>query len=182
MKSNQTVGYAMDLINRTVTASMPGRENIVVRLTDMHPNMREYATLFGIQSRLSNGAAIDKQDRKTGVIRSDAEMKALRHEALMQIADHLNSGAAEWDITRAAGTGPDTSGITLAAIMRALSKPGEPLSAADADAKVDAFALKHNLERKAAFGRIALIPEVADAIAAIKAERAGVVVSLTDLD
>jgi hypothetical protein len=167
MKSNQTVEYIASLAARTVTARMTGKADIVVSVSNMHAANVEFGLLFGIQSRLSNAAAIDKADKKTGIVRSAQEVIDLRHAALQQIADHLNSGSADWDVARAGG-GVDNSGLTMEAIARVYFKSDVNL----AEQKVTALADKKMVTRKEMLATYANIPDVAAMMGTIRAERA----------
>lgn len=180
MRQNQAIAYAINLQDQTVTATVRGRDPIIVHLASVSAENRLYAALHGIKQRVGDMGAVLRQDPKTGAILSDAEMDDLRYRRMSAIAAHLNSGATEWDQPRGDGE-RDTSGLTIAGIMRALSTPDSPVTEADANRKVDALAAKYGIERKAALARIAANEAVATAIAQIKAERAGAKVDLDEL-
>ena len=177
MRNNQAIAYAINVQDQTVTATVRGRDSITVYLANVSAENQLYAALHGIKQRVGDMGAVLRQDPKTGVILSDAEMDDLRYKRMSAIAAHLNSGATEWDQPRGDGGERDTSGLTIAGIMRALG-----CTEADANRKVDALAAKYGIERKAALARIAANKFVITAIAEIKAERAERAGAKVDLD
>lgn len=145
-------------------------------MQDMHPTIRERAAIHGMVQRIGDGGAVERK-APDGTLRTDAEMDGIKRYRMECLIAHYNSGTDQWNLQRAGGGGVDTSGLTIAGIMRALGCDTDA-----AERKVAAYMTKHGLERKATLTKLAVIPEVATAIAAIKAERAGDAPSLDDLD
>ena len=128
-------------------------------------NMRRGAAVGFADVRIVNAAAISR-NAPDGSIRSAAEMLKLKRERMEALIQHYESGTTEWRVKRAAGgEGRDTSGITLQAMKRVWP---------DKDCEALAWGLeqKRGITRREAYAEFAKTKQVAEAIAAIKAERA----------
>jgi hypothetical protein len=174
-KSNSIITHALEGAN--IRFFFRG-ESIGLLQPDMvSPSNRARAMLHGFVQRVGDGGAVEMR-APDGTLRTKDEMDTIKRTRIARLIEHYNSGAEDWNLDRAGGgSGPDTGGLTVAGIMRALGCDN-----AAAERKVTAFMERHGLERKGALAKLALIPEIANAISAIRAERAGVQVSLSDLD
>ena len=95
-------------------------------------------------------------------------MLALKREKMEALIQHYESGTTEWRVKRAAGgAGRDTSGITLQAMQRVWPDK-------DCEALAWRMEQKRGISRREAYAEFAKTRQVAEAIAAIKAERATV--------
>jgi hypothetical protein len=175
MKRNQSaIAMAINLATRTVSAVMPGRTPITVNLDTLSENNKLYAALYGISVRVNRAAAIERLD-ENGTMRSDAEMERLKYERMSAVAGHLNNPDNDsWEI-RARGEGGNES-LVVAALMRV-----KGVDETEAKAIIARFGVKHGIDAAAAAKRVGLIKEVGDMIATIRAERAGVSVSIDEL-
>lgn len=120
---------------------------------------RARAMMHGFEQRIRDAAALSV-DRDTGKSATPQE----KYEAARRIADHLMSGATEWNI-KAAPTRIDT-GLILQAMMRAL---GRDLEACEA--LLATTVAKRDVDRDGAAKIWAESKQVARAILEIRAER-----------
>ena len=163
--AKKTVTYGIDTTARRVTADIAGHGTIVVNLGSMSAANLEYAVYFGIQSRLSNAAAVERN--ADGRILTPEEMVRERFARMSAIAAHLNGGAEAWDLPRTSGGGADQSGLTIEAIARNYG-----WSVADTEGKIDRLAEKKGQTRKEVLAMYAGIPDVQRIMGEIRAERA----------
>lgn len=163
--AKKTVMYNIDTAARRVTADIAGHGVVSVSLDAMSEANRAYAVYFGIQSRLSNAAAIERNS--DGRILTPEEMVAERFARMSAIAAHLNGGAEEWDLPRSAGGGGDQSGLVIEAIARNYG-----WSVESTEAKITALAEKKGQSRREVLATYANIPDVARVMGDIRAERA----------
>jgi len=84
---------------------------LAVHLDRIHPNNLAYAALHGIKQRVGDAGALGF-DKELGRYATEEE----KFVAMRRIADHLMSGAADWDI-RAAGE--PKGGMLFGALTRA---------------------------------------------------------------
>lgn len=131
---------------------------------------RARAMMHGFEQRIRDAAALSV-DRETG---KSATPQA-KHDAALRIAEHLMSGATEWNMRVAANPGLDT-GLTLSAMMRALGK-----SLDEVEAIIAATMAKRGVERTPALKLWADSKQVAQAILDIKRERADKGADVDDL-
>jgi hypothetical protein len=135
--------------------------------SNMNTANLQRAQTHGMVQRIGDGGAVERIDKVTGLMRTDAEMDAIKKARIVQLIEHYNSGTAEWNLTRAAATGPDTSGLTIEAISRVYG-----WDTGTVDSKVTKMAEKKGISRREMLGTYANIPDVATMIGTIKAERA----------
>ena len=128
---------------------------------------RARAMAFGWQQRLADAGAVERTDRE-GVIRTDVEMNQLRYARIAALAAHYESGTEDWRLQPTREAGVD-AGLTLMAIMR-----WRGIDVDAANALVDGLATKREITRAEALRAFAQAKQVAEAMAAIKAERASV--------
>lgn len=131
---------------------------------------RARAMMHGFEQRIRDAAALSV-DRETG---RSATPQA-KHDAALRIAEHLMSGATEWNMRVAANPGLD-AGLTLTAMMRALGK-----SLDEVEAIIAATMTKREIERTPALKLWADSKQVAQAILDIKRERADKGADVDDL-
>jgi hypothetical protein len=137
-------------------------------MAGIHADNREQAMYHGFIQRIGDGGAVERQDKQTGMIRTDAEMDSIKRARIEALIAHYNSGTPDWNLVRSnTGGGVDTSGLTIEAISRVYG-----WSVADTERKVDTLAEKKGIERKEMLRTYANIPDVAAMIGTIKAERA----------
>ena len=134
----------------------------------VHADNRNQAMYHGFIQRIGDGGAVERQDKATGLIRTDAEMDDIKKARIEALIAHYNSGTAEWNLVRSStGGGVDTSGLTIEAISRVYG-----WDTATVEAKVTKMAESKGIERKEMLRTYANIPDVASMIGTIKAERA----------
>ena len=169
MKANQQVEPIINLEAGTVTMRFadPDLADVTLFVRDqVHANMREYAAYVGFANvRLADGGAVERMDKKTGRVRTDAEMLRMKWERINRLADHYNSGIDQWRLVVAAEGAAET-GLTVEAIARARG-----ITVAEADAQVSALAEKRGEDRKTILAALRSAEPVAEAIDAIRAER-----------
>lgn len=85
----QTVGLVFDVKNA-------GRIEFDMRT--VHPAMIEQAARHGFKQRISDGAAMAR-DQKTGLPATEAE----KFDAMQRLADHYQSGAEQWGLVATQG-------------------------------------------------------------------------------
>ncbi len=134
---------------------------------------RAHAMIHGFTQRISDGAALSR-DPETGL---PATPQA-KLERMRRIAEHYESGSTDWAMRAAAGPKEDDPGLIIMAMMRALGRPLEGI-----EQVLEATQAKRGVDRKAALAEWRKVKQVAEAILAIKAERAAqaATVSVDDL-
>lgn len=165
-KANSIITHALS--DNGITFLFRGAVVGNLNLTAMSRECKERAMIHGMLQRIGDGGAVERMDKATGLIRTDAEMDNIKKARITALIEHYNSGTAEWNLTRTSGGGGvDTSGLTIEAISRVYG-----WSVADTERKVDTLAAKKGIERKEMLRTYANIPDVASMIGTIKAERA----------
>ena len=120
------------------------------------------AALHGFVQRISDGAAISR-DPETGVAATAGDKLA----RMQRIAEHMESGTDNWNLVVASG-GQTEGGLVVLAMVRA----GLGTNVDEANEKVARLMAKRTIERAAALAVWANTTQVAEALAAIRAERA----------
>lgn len=168
MKDNQQIKPVVSEDFTKVTFEMRGMADLVLDMSKLHPDIIKRAACVGMaQVRIIDAAAVSRADAD-GNVRSAGEMLTLKRERMEALVAHYMTGTSEWSQKRAAGgTTRDTSGITLQAMQRVWP---------DKDCEALAWRLeqKRGISRREAYAEFAKTKQVAEAIAAIKAERATV--------
>jgi hypothetical protein len=126
------------------------------------PTNRTQAEFHGWEQRLGDSMAveIDKFPNKS-------DRSAEKRRRLDALIEHYHSGAAEWNITRAAGGGSRfDAGLVLQAMMQHFACDLDA-----AEAKAGKLAEKREVDRDEALKLIAAIPAIAGIIATIRAAR-----------
>lgn len=153
------------LDGRLVT-SIAGHPDVMFDPAKASATNRARAMNFGWQQRIADAGAVEKAD-KEGAIRTPIELNQMRYARITALVGHYESGTEDWAM-RATGGGVD-AGLTIQAIMR-----WRECTLDEANGLVDALATKREVDRTAALRLFAGTKQVADAIAAIRAERATV--------
>lgn len=157
-KSNSVV-QVQQMESGALAFEVLGAGRVVFNPEKAHSNNRAYAELHGWKQRLSDAAAISRDD-VTGKPASPADKLA----AIRELAEHYMSGSPEW--SRAGGGGGGRS-ITVEAIARI-----KGVDYVTAEAHVAKFAAeKHSGDTKAALAFLRDGKRVQEAMAAIRAER-----------
>jgi len=131
---------------------------------------RARAMMHGFEQRIRDAAALSV-DRDTG---KSATPQA-KHDAARKIAEHLMSGATEWNMRPTASSGVD-AGLTLMAMMRVYGKTLD-----EAEAIVATTCTKREIDRAAALKLWASSDKIAKAILDIKRERLDAATGSDDL-
>lgn len=124
---------------------------------------RVHAELHGWIQRIADKAAI-LRDPETGL----AATPETKFNRMKELAEHYETGSAEWSPKRSASEGGADAGLIITAMTRALT--GGDID--KANTLVQGLADKRAIDRKAALREWAKTKQVADAIAQIRAERA----------
>ena len=166
MKDNQQIKPVVSDDMTRVTFEIRGAAPIVLDMTKLHPDIIKRAACVGMaQVRIIDAAAVSRADAD-GNVRTASEMLTLKRERMEALVAHYMTGTAEWTQKRAAGgEGRDNSSITLQAMKRVWP---------DKDCEALAWRLeqRRGITRREAYAEFAKTKQVAEAIAAIKAERA----------
>lgn len=131
---------------------------------------RARAMVHGFEQRVRDAAALSV-DRDTG----KSATPTAKFEAAKRIADHLMSGATEWNLKPAATGGLD-AGLVIMAIMRVFRK-----TLNEAETVVTTTMSKKGIERTAALKLWANSKQVAAAMLEIKTERLSTTEDADDL-
>ena len=166
MKDNQQINPVVADDGMSIEFELRGLPSLKFDLRKVSEINRNRAAAVGFADvRIVNAAAISR-NAPDGSIRSATEMLKLKRERMEALIQHYESGTVEWRVKRAAGgESRDTSGITLQAMKRVWP---------DKDCEALAWRLeqKRGITRREAYAEFAKTKQVAEAIAAIKAERA----------
>ena len=131
---------------------------------------RARAMVHGFEQRVRDAAALSA-DRDTG----KSATPTAKFEAAKRIADHLMSGATEWNLKPAATGGLD-AGLVIMAIMRVFKKTLD-----EAETVIATTMSKKGIERTAALKLWANSKQVAAAMLEIKTERLNTTEDADDL-
>lgn len=134
-------------------------------LTNLSPEAKEKAVVFGVVRKVINAAALDKGSSVTD-----------KWTAVEAVASRLNLGGG-WDAPKGERATRDESGLVLVAMARVYSCTVEK-SRAD----VEKYATKKGLDYKASLKMWGNSSKVATAMAEIKAERAAALAQQASLD
>lgn len=164
-KANSIITHALS--DNGITFSFRGQAIGNLNLTALHADIKFRAVIHGMLQRIGDGGAVERMDKQTGLIRTDAEMDAIKKARIVALIEHYNSGTDEWNVARGLPKGPDTSGLVIEAISRVYG-----WDVPTVEAKVTKMADQKGIERKEMLRTYANIPDVAAMIGTIKAERA----------
>jgi hypothetical protein len=115
-----------------------GAGKLTLDLTKVHPDNRDRAVVRGFKQRIADAAAIPC-DPETGLPASPQ----IKFEHMSRLTAHYNSGAADWNLTRATGEGAGLAASkTLTAIMNVYKLEGIEA----ARAYVEKTAVKRGIE------------------------------------
>jgi hypothetical protein len=102
----------IDLVAQTVTFTFDDGLDPVVFHADMASKAnREYAKLHGFSARIGDNAAIA---RKTADGNIQTITEAMRREGVVEMAQHLESGTAEWNMKSARGPSLNPTWLAIA--------------------------------------------------------------------
>lgn len=168
MKDNQQINPVVAADGMSIEFELRGLPSLKFDLRKVSEINRNRAAAVGFADvRIVNAAAISR-NAPDGSVRSAAEMLKLKREKMEALIQHYESGTTEWRVKRASGgTTRDTSGITLQAMQRVWPDK-------DCEALAGQLEQKRGISRREAYAEFAKTKQVAEAIAAIKAERATV--------
>ena len=100
----------IDVNAGTVTFTAADGDQLVFRAENAHPGMRAYAEFHGWKQRLSDTAALSRNN-ETGRSATDSE----RMREIRRLAAYYESGADNWSV-RASGEARETGGLVLRAV------------------------------------------------------------------
>lgn len=114
-KANSIVTTRFDADEQALHFMVRGTPSpIVLRLTDIHPDVMKRAALHGLVQRITDGAAVSMTDA-TGAIIPAAERDAMKYRAMVSLRDHYASGTADWNRKGASGE-REAGGLVLRAL------------------------------------------------------------------
>ena len=164
MKENQHVQPVVDVEQGTVTFRVKGHSDIVLDMGKLHPSIVKRAAMVGMaQVRIVDAAAVGVAD-DDGNILPVADRIAMKHANMAALVDHYQTGTEEW--SRVGGGGGGRS-ITIEAIARVKGCDYD-----SAKAMVERHAATMKVDTKKALANLRQARAVAEAINAIRAERA----------
>ncbi len=157
----------IDTDNGVLTISFPDRDHllpIIVRLSQLTTEIRDYAALHGLCAKLVDAMAIPRSTQ-TGLTASVGEKLGALREVFERITDPINPS---WNKTREGGNGTNDS-LLAQALCRMTGKSRTEINTYLADKSREAkTALKSS-------------PRVAEVIAQIQREKLSAEVSADDL-
>lgn len=161
MKENQTVKPIINMEAGTVTFEVKGHSNIVLHMDKVHPDNVRRAGFVGMaQVRIVDAAAIGRTD-ESGAIIPDAQRTATKHERMLKLVEHYESGSPEWGVKGEGGFAPSGLFVALCA-MQPKRDPDEirafvkGLSQAEKKALVESETVKAHLPK--------IAPEAVEAV------------------
>src|SRR5208337_2188883 len=96
----------------TITWHVPTVERPVTVYTERcHKDILSYAVIHGIKARVQDGAALMKDEHGRSASWAD------KAQAMQDIADHLMSGTAEWNMRGGARVGTSDIALLVSALM-----------------------------------------------------------------
>ena len=107
-----------------------GLPPVIVDAMKLSPEMSRYAVLFAIGHRCGDNAAIQKSADNGYKV-----TEAMRREAVIEMADHMQAGGTDWDLTK----GPRKPAINpaLVAMAQRLGITYEEAATRDVGAMLD---------------------------------------------
>ena len=166
MKENQHVQPVVNVEKGTVTFNVKGHTPLVLEMGKLHPSIVARAAMVGMaQVRIVDAAAVGMTDDEGNII-PEAERIAQKHSNMAALVEHYMTGTAEWSRVGTGGGGGRS--ITIEAISRV---KGIDYDAAKAMVERHA-ATMHKGDTKKALAHLRGAKAVAEAILAIRAERA----------
>lgn len=162
VKSNSVVTSAFDEGANTITFTVVGAGSTVLKLNAISDAVRVRAIRHGLGQRVADRAAKNR-DTADGKPASPATKLA----AMAALVDHYNSGADDWNLAGAGGSGPGLDGVLLAAIAEVTGKGLEAIRAL-----VAAGSEKHGVTQRAYLAKLATGKAVAPIVDRMRAEAA----------
>ncbi len=156
-RSNAVIGF--EQMGRELRFTVGG-QTVTLDMARVSQTLLERAIVHGLKQRISDAAAIPC-DAATGLPASPEEKFA----AIAALVEHYNSGSIEWNRARAVGDGIPRTGNTLQAFANVYWE-GDVVKAKE---KMEAFAVKRQIEYAAALKIWAGANKIVDEIARMKA-------------
>jgi hypothetical protein len=129
--ANQSILTTYDVEAGTVTwRFIGGLPDIALNIGKVSEACRARAALVGFgQTRIADAAAVSRTD-KDGNIVPEVERLRRKHENMMRLVEHYESGTEDWELPRVGGgaRGPSEADV-LKAIRRATGVEGETMLA-----------------------------------------------------
>lgn len=101
-KTNTQVTHR--LINDTTLGfTVLGYDELTLDLTKVHADNRAWAEIHGWCQRVPDKAAVNRDDKKSGAVRTAKEILALKYEGIKAVIEHYQSGSPEWAMKGAGG-------------------------------------------------------------------------------
>ena len=167
MKTNSTIGSVIN-DGGSVTFTVVGAGEFTFDPAKASEAVRARATLHGFIQRISDGAAMSR-DSTTGLPATPGAKMA----RMKAIADHYESGTADWAL-RVAATGGGKKGFDVGAVIMALIRAGFADNVDGANAVLEGTATRKGIDRAAAAKLWAQTPEIIEALSTMAAERSPV--------
>jgi hypothetical protein len=133
-----------------------GQPRLTVDTKKVSRENREYAAFHGFKQRLVDAAAIAVDE--FGKTATPAE----KYAAVAKIAEHLNSGTPDWNMTK--GEGGQVGGVTIKAVAAIQGVEVDVMRE-----RIDELAEKKGLTSKAILAQLAKSPDVIRKIAELRA-------------
>lgn len=103
MKSNQMVEPTIADDFSSVRFDVKGMSTLTLDMGKLHADIVRRAACVGMaQVRIVDAAAVSRTD-KSGKLRTEAEMIALKHERMSALIEHYETGTADWSRVKATG-------------------------------------------------------------------------------
>lgn len=171
--SNQSILTAYNVAEGRVTWNfIGGLPPITLDINKVSETCRARAALVGFgQTRIADAAAVSRTD-KDGNIIPETERLRRKHENMLRLVAHYESGTEDWELPRVGGgaRGPSESDV-LEAIKRATGVDGETMLAR--------WIAKEKCERADALKALCGAASIKKALLEIASER---IVPATDTD
>ena len=163
-KSNSTVTHHLR-DDGCIVFTVLGAGEVILDPAKVNEPKTKRAALHGFIQRVSDGAAMSR-NAETGKPASPHDKLA----SMQRLVHHLHSDGTDWNLRAATSERGVDAGLIVMAIMRA----GFAATVDEANARVEAVAVKRGIERAAALRVWADTEQIIKAIAEIKAERSKV--------
>src|SRR5271155_722130 len=125
-KSNSTITHEVD--GSTITWTVLGAGSVALDLSRLSADVARRAMVHGMIQRVSDGAALSRQDPETGAIVPAEEFARMKLASMSRIVEHYMSGASEWNLRT--GAVRESGGLLVAVLVEAYpNKTREALAA-----------------------------------------------------
>lgn len=147
----------------TLTFAVEGAGEFSIKLSELSDDIRNEALVHGLRQKVSDGAAIPRDQLPNNPV----EAARLKFSAMSEIADRLRNG--EWSARRGDGSAP-VAGIIYRAFEEWAKANAAERGITLTSEQVRAY---YDARDRAAQLNLRNVPEIADIIARMKAERGG---------